>query len=106
MKKSTLLSFVTFAIAIMLTSCSILPTSRVASDSQMQTEIVQILTAMVTETATPIMESTIPVEVQEPTEQSTESNVQAGTPTVEIGQLITSTASDQSFEFYSRSITR
>jgi hypothetical protein len=97
MKKINLLSFVIMTIALMLVSCSILPASRTTSDSQMQTEIVQILTAMVTETATPFMESTATAEVQVPTEQPTEAILQNGTPTVEIGQIVTSTASDQTF---------
>lgn len=98
MKNSIIQTIAIFAITLILASCSMLPTSRSVSDSQMQTEIVQILTAMVTETAVPILEATATEGVAMPTEQPTQSTETSGAPTVEIGQLATSTPGEQTFD--------
>lgn len=86
---------------LILGSCSILPGSRPASDSAMQTEIVQILTAMVTDSPMtdeqPVEEATIiPTLELLPTETSIPTL--AITTSQEYGQLITSTPGETSFD--------
>ena len=98
MKNSIVHTIAIFAITLLMASCSMLPTSRSVSDSQMQTEIVQILTAMVTETPVPLLESTATKEAVPPTEQSAQSTEISGAPTVEIGQLATSTPGEETFD--------
>ncbi len=84
-----------------LSSCSVLPNSRPASDAAMQTEIVQILTAMVTETEVPIVEATPTLEeippTEIPTERATDAPVIEETPSLEIGQVATSTPGEDIF---------
>jgi len=98
MKKSTISIIAITGLTIFLVSCSILPGSRPASESAMQTEIAQILTAMVTETTVPAIELPATEEVISPTNILTEPSNLEVTPTVEIGQLITSTSEEQNFE--------
>lgn len=98
MKKIAFISLILLIIDLSISSCSILPSSRPVTDSQMQTEIVQILTAMVTETATPLPEPTIEATMPAPTEEVIIVTTQETTPSSEIGQLITSTPSELSFD--------
>jgi hypothetical protein len=101
MKKSTISIITMTALALLLISCSLLPNSRPASESAMQTEIAQILTAMVTETEVPLIEIPPTTEVIVPTDEivePTEPQILDLTPTVEIGQLVTSTPEDLVFE--------
>lgn len=97
MKKTTFFLFLIMIIALTMTSCSALPISRPVSDNQMQTEIAQILTAMVTETPAPLIEATATEPVAAPTEQPLESTAESNVPTVEIGQLATSTPGEETF---------
>ena len=109
MKKSTISITTIIALALLLVSCSMLPGSRPASESAMQTEIAQILTAMVTETEVPLIELPPTEEVIASTEVFIEpiaDQILDLTPTVEIGQLITSTPEDLVFEFYSCCLCR
>lgn len=88
-----------FMLSILLVSCSILPSVQPKSDYVMQTEIVQILTAMVTPTAMgqgeefPALATPTPANPVEPTEEyiPMETQQDAIIPTAEIGQLATST---------------
>jgi hypothetical protein len=101
MKKITISITSITAVTLLLVSCSLLPGSRPASESAMQTEIAQILTAMVTETVVPLIELPPTEEIIAPTEEiiePTDSQILDLTPTVEIGQLITSTPEDLVFE--------
>jgi hypothetical protein len=101
MKKSTISITTITVLTMFLVSCSLLPGSRPASESAMQTEIAQILTAMVTETEVPLIELPPTEEPIVPTEviiEPTEPPVLDITPTMEIGQLITSTPEELVFE--------
>lgn len=101
MKKSTISITIITALALLLVSCSLLPGSRSTSESAMQTEIAQILTAMVTETEVPLIELPPTEEVIPSTEvliEPTEPQILDLTPTMEIGQLITSTPENLVFE--------
>ncbi len=87
-------------LSTIITSCSVLPNSRPATDAAMQTEIVQILTAMVTETSAPIIEATPTQQLfpatDLPLEQPTEEPIIEQTNS-EIGQLATSTPGEAVF---------
>ena len=99
--KNGYLWFVAPILALLLGSCSILPGSRPATDSAMQTEIVQILTAMVTDSPMILDQPTIE-ETEIPTQVvvSTETNIPTteSTPSIELGQLATSTPVQENFE--------
>lgn len=99
--KNGYLWFVAPILALLLGSCSILPGSRPASDSAMKTEIVQILTAMVTDSPIildqPIVEeTTIPTQVMVSTQTALPAS--ETTPALELGQMATSTLGEVNFE--------
>lgn len=104
MKKTLIISC--FLIAILgLTGCNLSAGDSKSSDTEMQTEIVMLLTSMVTETQTPEVVATSTQLPVEPTKEATMIPVVLVTPTIEATQQVVVeiptldiTPSDQTYE--------
>lgn len=90
MKKYFAISLI-LGLAIIISACGLTPSARPVSDNEMQTEIVMLLTSMVTETQAPIPSET---PLPPPTREATMLPVVLVTATPEMASEVTNTPSD------------